>query len=87
MQIQVHHVDAEIAGPRLADQRIHVGAIHVEQRAFGVQDVGDLVNLAFKHADGGRIGQHQRGGIFVDQLSPVRATSTMPCAFDFRFCT
>ena len=68
MQIQVHDVDAEIAGARLADQSIHVGAIHVEQRAFGMQDVGDLVNLTFKHADGGRIREHERSGFFVDQL-------------------
>ncbi len=34
VQVQVHHVDAEVAGPRLADQRVHVGAVHVEQRAL-----------------------------------------------------
>ena len=68
VQIQVHDVDAEIAGASFADQRIHVGAIHVEQRAFGMQDVGDLVNLTFKHADRGRVGQHERRGFFIDQL-------------------
>ena len=31
VQVQVHDVDAEIAGARLAAERIHVGAIHVEQ--------------------------------------------------------
>ena len=62
----MHHVDAEVAGTRLADQGVHVGAIHVEERAFGVKNVGDLVDLAFEHADGGRIGEHQRSGIFVD---------------------
>ena len=40
VQIQVHDIDAEIAGPRNAHQRIHVGAIHVHQRAFVMQDAG-----------------------------------------------
>ena len=66
MQVQVHHVDAEVAGPGLADQRVHVGAVHVEQRALGVQNVGDLVNLAFEDAERGGVGEHQRGGFFVD---------------------
>ena len=42
VQIQVHHVDAEIARARDADQRVHVRAVHVDQRALGVQDLGDL---------------------------------------------
>ena len=61
----MHHVHAEVAGPHLAHQRVHVGAIHVEQRALRVQNVGNLVNLVFEHAQRRRIGQHQRGGIFV----------------------
>ncbi len=65
MQVEVHDVDAEIAGPRLADQRVHVGAVHVEQAALGVQDVGDLVDLLLEHAQRVGIGEHQRGDIFV----------------------
>ena len=65
VQVQVHHVHAEVAGPRLAHQRVHVGAVHVEQRALGVQDVGDLVNLALEDANRRGVGEHQRGGLFV----------------------
>ena len=65
VQVQVHHVHAEVARPRLAHQRVHVRAVHVEQRALRMQDVGDLVNLALEHADGRGVGQHQRGGIFI----------------------
>ena len=75
VQVQVHHVHAEVAGARLAHQRIHVGAIHVKQRALGVQNVCDLVNLAFKNSNRGGIGQHQRGGIFVHLLLPSSARS------------
>ena len=61
----MHHIHAEVAGPHLAHQRVHVGAVHVEQRALGVENVGDLVNLVFEDAERRRIGQHQRGGVFV----------------------
>ena len=46
VQVQVHDIDAEVAGPRLADERVHVGAVHVEQAALSVHEFGDLVNLA-----------------------------------------
>jgi 2C-methyl-D-erythritol 2,4-cyclodiphosphate synthase len=65
VQVEVHHVHAEVAGARLADERVHVGAVHVEQRALGVQDVGDLVDFALEDADRGRVGEHQRGDVFV----------------------
>ena len=66
VQVQVHHVDAEVAGARDADQRVHVGAVHVDQRAFGVQDFGDARDVFFEHAERVGIGDHQRGDIFVD---------------------
>ena len=65
VQVQVHHVGAEVAGTHLADQRVHVGAVHVKQRALGVQHVGDLVDLLLEDAQRVGIGQHQRGDIFV----------------------
>ncbi len=66
VQVEVHDVDAEVAGAGLADERVHVGAVHVEQRALGVEDVGDLVDLGLEDADGGGVGEHERGGVFVD---------------------
>ena len=65
MQVQVHHVHAEVAGAHLAHQRIHVRAVHVKQRALGVQNVGDFVNLMLEDAQRRRIGEHQRRGLFV----------------------
>ena len=87
MQVEVHHVDAEIAGPRHADQRVHVGAVHVEQRALGVQDLGDLVDVLLEDAERVRIGDHQRGDIFghlrfergdVDHAACVRLRCSRP---------
>ena len=65
MQVQVHHVDAEISGPHPADQGVHVGAVHVQQAAFGVQNVGDLMNVLLENAERVRIGEHERGDVFV----------------------
>ncbi len=66
MQIEVHDVHAEIAGAGFADEGVHVGAVHVEERAFGVEDVGNFVDLGLEDADGRRIGEHERGGVLGD---------------------
>ena len=65
VQVQVHQVDAEIAGARLPDQRVHVGAVHVEQAALSVQNLGDLVDLLLEDAQRVGVGEHERGDIFV----------------------
>ena len=65
MQVQVHHVHAEIAGTDFAHQRVHVGAIHIEQAAFGVHDFGDLVDLLLEHSQRVGIGEHERSDVFV----------------------
>ena len=64
----MHDVHTEVAGAYLAYERVHVGAVHVEQRALSMQDVGDLVDLALEDADGAGVGQHQRRDVFRDQV-------------------
>ena len=66
VQIDVHDVYAEIAGPRDAYQCIHVGAIHVEHGALGVQDLGRFGDVLFEHADRVGIGDHEGGDVLVD---------------------
>ena len=68
MQIQVHHIHTEVPRTGLAHQGVHIGPVHVEQGSFGMQNVGDLMNLAFEDADGAGVGQHQRSRVFVDDL-------------------
>ena len=63
----MHDVDAEVAGAGLADEGVHVGSVHVEEGALGVEDVGDLVDLGLEDADGGGVGEHEGGGVFVDE--------------------
>src|SRR5262249_46852093 len=65
VQVQVHEVYTEVAGTNLADVRVHVGAVHVEQAALGMHKVGDLVNLVLKHTQRIGIGQHERGDVFI----------------------
>ena len=61
----MHQIHAEIPGTNFAHQRVHVRAIHIEQAAFGVKNVGDLVNLLLEDAQRVGIGEHQRGHIFI----------------------
>ena len=63
VQVQVHHIHAEVARARHARQRVHVGAIHIQQRALRMQDFGDLRNLLLENTQRRRIRQHQRGNI------------------------
>ena len=45
VQVDVHGVDAEIAGPHLADDGVEVGAVAVEIGAGLVHRLGDLDDL------------------------------------------
>ncbi len=65
VQIQVHHIDAEISGAHFADQGVHICPVHVEQTALCVHDVGNLVNLLLKNPQGIGIGEHERGYVLV----------------------
>ena len=65
VQVQVHNVHAEVARAHFADQCVHVRAVHIEQAALGMKNVGDFVDLLLEDAERVRIGQHQGGDIFV----------------------
>ena len=58
MQVQVHDVHAEVAGPRHAHQGVHVGAVHVDQRIDAVQEVADLLEAVLEDAHGVGVGDH-----------------------------
>jgi hypothetical protein len=72
----MYDVDAHIAGPRNAYQRIHVGAVHVNQAAGIVHDLANLFYVSFKEAQGVWIGQHEPGdvasGTKLAQVSEIR---------------
>ena len=71
VQIQVHHVHAEIAGARHAGERVHVRAVHVKQSAALVQDRGNFRDALFENAERAGIREHQRGHIFGSEFAQV----------------
>ena len=50
VQIQVANIRADIAWARDANLRIHVGAVHIDEPAVGVNDVTQFANAIFEHA-------------------------------------
>jgi hypothetical protein len=60
VEVVVHHVHAEVARLRDADEGVHVRPIHVQQGAGVVDHLGDLDDLRLEPADGARVGEHQR---------------------------
>ena len=71
VQIDMQHVDAEIAGPRDSHHRIQIRAVHVNQRAVRVEKPGNLGDLGFKNAKRVRIRDHDRRNILVYDLSQL----------------
>ena len=65
VQVEVHHVHAEVAGARLGDEGVHVGSVHVEQAALAMEDLGDLRDLLVEDAEGVGVGEHEARDIFV----------------------
>ena len=58
-------VEAHVAGPGLADHRVQVGAVVVEQRSSRMEDLGDLDDVLVEEPYRGRVRQHQPGGSLV----------------------
>ena len=71
VQVQVHHVHAEIAGARDAGERVHIGAVHVEERAAFVEDGGNFCDAFLEDAESAGVGQHQRGDVVADKFAQV----------------
>ena len=72
VQIQVHHVDAEIARPRDAHQRVHVRAVHVDHaRPWRAGSRATSRDVLLEHAQRVGIGDHQRGDIFIHRCAPA----------------
>ena len=63
MQVDVHRVDAEVAGADLADDGVEVGAVAIDEAARGVDRVGDRLHLGLEQAAGVGVGDHHRGDV------------------------
>ncbi len=60
----MHHIDAQVARARDTHQRIHIRAVHVNQRALVMQDGADLLDVLFEHTYRIGVGDHQPGHVF-----------------------
>ncbi len=66
VDVVVHHVDAEIAGPGDAENGVHVGAVEIDQAARRVHQLGDGRDLLVEQAERVRIGNHEHGRAVVE---------------------
>ena len=60
VQVQMHCIEAHVAGPADAHQRVQVGAVVVELGAGRVHQLRHFQNLALEQAERVGVGQHQR---------------------------
>ena len=61
VRVVVHQVDPHVARPDDAEDRVHVGAVEVEQGPAIVKQPGDLADLRVEQADRVRVGDHEDG--------------------------
>jgi hypothetical protein len=76
VQVDVHGVDAEVAGLHAPDDGVEVGAVRIEVRARGVGQACDLEDVALEQAAGVRVGDHDRGDLVGElglQVTQVHA--------------
>ncbi len=59
MQVEVHHIDAHIAGAQDAQQGVHVGAIAIDQPAAIVDSLDDMLKVLIEEPQRVGVGQHQ----------------------------
>ena len=63
MQVHVDDVEAHVAGAHLAENGVEIGAVVVQQAARVVHDARHFLDAPLEHAAGGRIGEHDAGGV------------------------
>ena len=68
VQVDVHGVDAEVAGAHLADDGVEVGAVGVEVGAGRVHGVGNAHHIALEQAAGVGVGEHDGGNLGREPL-------------------
>ena len=85
VQVDVDDVEAHVARPRDAHDRVQVGAVVVERRAGVVHDAGDLLDALVEEAERVRVGEHQAGDVLVRlgaQVVDVDAAALVGCDLD-----
>ena len=65
-------------GRDFADERVHIRAVHVQQRRLWRAGFGDLVDVLLENAQRVGVGEHQRGDVFVHHALQ-RCHIDLPC--------
>ena len=68
VEIRVDDVDAHVARPRDADERVEIRAVAIQVRTFAVEDLRHRADLALENAERIRHRDHQRGDVFVHRV-------------------
>ena len=90
VQVEMRHVRAELPGQAETQQRVEIGAVHVDLAAVAVDHLADLDNGFLEHAVGRGIGDHQRRqvvGEWASALARRSARSTLPSSSQATTCT
>ena len=67
VQIDVHHIEAHIAGTAYAEHRVEVGSIVIHQTATFVHQFGYFGYFFLKQAEGVGVGHHHSGNVVAEQ--------------------
>ena len=67
----MHDVEAHVAGPRDAADRVQVRTVVVHERAHAAEDVADLFDVLVEEAERRGIREHQAGGVLVDLAAQI----------------
>ena len=59
----MHRIDPEVAGADLADDRVEIGAIAIDEGASAMDRVADRLHVGLEQAAGVRVGDHHRRDI------------------------
>ena len=75
VRVEVHHIGAELPRAGLAKDRVHVGAVEIEQGPGVVHDVGRLADLGVEQPGGVGVGDHERRNgvrsVLIDESAKV----------------
>ncbi len=71
VQVDVHDVEAHVAGPGDPADGVQVRAVVVHERAHPVEDRGDLLDVLVEEPERRGVRQHQPGRVLVDHLAQV----------------
>src|SRR5205085_5970537 len=71
VKVDVNDVEAHVARPRDAADRVEVRAVVVHERACAMEDPLDLLDVLVEEAERRRVREHERGGVLVDLAAQV----------------